>query len=145
MVDEFYGRSIIPELVVTTVVPEEHIDNIQVIHDSIEKLVEEKKEKKKRKHQSTTKKEAIKKAKGYSLQSKQDRVVKVQKMHMKVGSSRTVVFNIEKNGDVDLPSDIPLSEQATTSATIVDTVPIAEETTDDGGRTRPKVPHDETS
>lgn len=63
MVMELYDRLIIPELVITQVVPEVYIDNIWAIPDLVEVTLEERKLKNKRKHWSCTKKEAMNKAK----------------------------------------------------------------------------------
>lgn len=64
-ITELYDKLVISEPVVTTVVPEEEVENIQ----SILNLVEETQERKKRKHQSSIEKEAMKKDKVDSLQS----------------------------------------------------------------------------
>lgn len=64
-------------------------------------------------------------------------------MYYGSGSSRPTVINVERGGDADLSSDIPLSAPATTGATIADTTPIAERTTNNNGRSQPECTRDD--
>ncbi|KAF3624222.1 hypothetical protein FXO37_31468 [Capsicum annuum] len=94
---------------------------------SEEKIPKRKEEKKKRKHRSTDKDE-IKKAKEDSLQSEQDRLVRLQEMKSCAGSLKLVTIILYGDGDEDPPSDVPLSAPSTTGAIIAYIVPVADET-----------------
>lgn len=68
-------------------------------------------------------KEALKKAKKDSIESEQDRQVRVQEMLAGAVSSKLKSDNVERGSDVALISDIPLSLPAITDATIAEIVP----------------------
>lgn len=119
MVDELYDRPFIPSPVVAEVELGIYVQNMLQILDPVE---EPQDNRKKRKHRSSLKKDAIKKAKVDSLQSEQDRQARVQEMHIRAGSLRLTVIDIEGGSDADLPIDLHASALVIIGATMEDSL-----------------------